>query len=79
MGQGLVKLDQVAHFVLDEADRMLDMGFIHDVRRVLVALPKVRQTLFNLISNAAKFTEKGTITLVVSRQLSVLAHLNTNN
>ena len=46
MGQGLVKLDQVAHFVLDEADRMLDMGFIHDVRRVLAALPKQRQTLF---------------------------------
>jgi ATP-dependent RNA helicase RhlE len=46
MGQGLVKLDQVAHFVLDEADRMLDMGFIHDVRRVLGALPKERQTLF---------------------------------
>jgi ATP-dependent RNA helicase RhlE len=46
MNQGLIKLDRVAHFVLDEADRMLDMGFIHDVRRVLAALPKVRQTLF---------------------------------
>jgi ATP-dependent RNA helicase RhlE len=46
MGQGLVKLDGVAHFVLDEADRMLDMGFIHDVKRVIGALPKVRQTLF---------------------------------
>ena len=46
MGQGLVKLDRIAHFVLDEADRMLDMGFIHDVRRVLGALPKERQTLF---------------------------------
>jgi ATP-dependent RNA helicase RhlE len=46
MGQGIVKLDQIAHFVLDEADRMLDMGFIHDVRRVLGALPKERQTLF---------------------------------
>jgi len=46
MNQGVVKLDQVAHFVLDEADRMLDMGFIHDVRRVIAALPKKRQTLF---------------------------------
>jgi ATP-dependent RNA helicase RhlE len=46
MNQGIVKLDQVAHFVLDEADRMLDMGFIHDVRRVIAALPKTRQTLF---------------------------------
>ena len=46
MNQGIVKLDKIAHFVLDEADRMLDMGFVHDVRRVLAALPKERQTLF---------------------------------
>ena len=39
-------LDQVSVFVLDEADRMLDMGFIHDVKRVIAALPKQRQTLF---------------------------------
>jgi ATP-dependent RNA helicase RhlE len=46
MAQGLVRLDKVTHFVLDEADRMLDMGFIHDVRRITQALPKQRQTLF---------------------------------
>ena len=45
MGQGLVRLDWVEIFVLDEADRMLDMGFIHDVRRVVRALPQQRQTL----------------------------------
>jgi ATP-dependent RNA helicase RhlE len=45
MQQGFVKLDGVTHFVLDEADRMLDMGFINDVRRICSALPKVRQTL----------------------------------
>ena len=45
MGQGLVRLDWVEIFVLDEADRMLDMGFIHDVRRVVRALPERRQTL----------------------------------
>lgn len=44
--QGHVKLDRVEVFVLDEADRMLDMGFIHDVRRVVDALPEDRQTLF---------------------------------
>ncbi|MCD8173871.1 MAG: DEAD/DEAH box helicase [Alistipes sp.] len=46
MGQGIVKLDAVTHFVLDEADRMLDMGFISDIRRILPKLPKERQTLF---------------------------------
>jgi ATP-dependent RNA helicase RhlE len=45
MGQGCVRLDRVAVFVLDEADRMLDMGFIHDVRRVVRALPERRQSL----------------------------------
>jgi ATP-dependent RNA helicase RhlE len=46
MQQQLVRLDRVTHFVLDEADRMLDMGFVHDVRRIVAALPKQRQTLF---------------------------------
>jgi ATP-dependent RNA helicase RhlE len=45
MQQGLVRLDGVAHLVLDEADRMLDMGFIHDVRRICAAIPGKRQTL----------------------------------
>jgi len=46
MQRGIVKLDRVALFVLDEADRMLDMGFIHDVKRIAKALPAKRQTLF---------------------------------
>ena len=45
MNQGHVRLDKIEVFVLDEADRMLDMGFIHDVRRIISALPKQRQTL----------------------------------
>jgi ATP-dependent RNA helicase RhlE len=45
MQQGFVRLEGVEYFVLDEADRMLDMGFIHDVKRVIAALPKKRQTL----------------------------------
>ena len=45
MSQGFVKLDGLEVFVLDEADRMLDMGFIHDVRKVIRVLPKQRQTL----------------------------------
>jgi len=45
MRQGHLKLHQVSTLVLDEADRMLDMGFIRDVRRIVAALPKQRQTL----------------------------------
>ena len=45
MQQGFVDLGHVEHFVLDEADRMLDMGFIHDIRRVLKVLPNRRQNL----------------------------------
>lgn len=44
--QGLIRLDGLEFFVLDEADRMLDMGFIHDVRKVIALLPIKRQTMF---------------------------------
>ena len=43
--QGFVKLDQLEIFVLDEADRMLDMGFIHDVKKILKWLPRRKQTM----------------------------------
>ena len=46
MNQGHLTLRDVEIFVLDEADRMLDMGFIHDVKRLLAVLPKKRQSLF---------------------------------
>lgn len=46
MSQGYIRLDQLQIFVLDEADRMLDMGFIHDVKKVIAKLPAKRQTLF---------------------------------
>jgi ATP-dependent RNA helicase RhlE len=46
IGQGHLHLRDIEYFVLDEADRMLDMGFIHDVKRILTALPKKRQSLF---------------------------------
>ena len=45
MGQKIVKLDKAEFFVLDEADRMLDMGFFPDVKRIVKFLPKKRQTL----------------------------------
>ena len=45
MDQGYVHLDQLEIFVLDEADRMLDMGFIHDVKKLIKALPAKKQTM----------------------------------
>lgn len=44
--QGFIRLNDLNYFVLDEADRMLDMGFIHDIKRILPLLPEHRQTLF---------------------------------
>lgn len=46
MSQGFITLKDVEFFVLDEADRMLDMGFIHDVKKIIAALPQKRQSLF---------------------------------
>lgn len=45
MNQGYIYLDHLEFFVLDEADRMLDMGFIHDVKKVIRELPKQKQTM----------------------------------
>lgn len=46
MNQGFINLSDIQYFVLDEADRMLDMGFIHDIRKVIAVLPPKRQSLF---------------------------------
>lgn len=46
INQGYIRLDKLTHFVLDEADHMLDMGFIHDIRKIIRELPDQRQSLF---------------------------------
>lgn len=76
MNQGHISLREVEIFVLDEADRMLDMGFIHDVKKLLAALPKRRQSLFfsatmppeivKLSSSILHHPEKVTVTPVSS-------------
>lgn len=56
MNQGRVRLDAVDFFVLDEADRMLDMGFVHDVRKIVSALPRARQSLLFSATMPAEIT-----------------------
>lgn len=46
ISQGFITLKNIEYFVLDEADRMLDMGFIHDIRKIITLLPAKRQSLF---------------------------------
>ena len=61
MNQGHVRLSQIEIFVLDEADRMLDMGFIHDIKKIIAKLPRVRQNLFfsaTMPENIAKFAHE---------------------
>ena len=68
IAQKQIKLDQIRHFVLDEADRMLDMGFIHDIKRILPMLPKQRQTLcFSATMPAAIATLSKTILNKIGR------------
>lgn len=62
MNQGFVNLNDISFFVLDEADRMLDMGFIHDIKRILPKLPEKKQTLlFSATMPQAIATLSGTI------------------
>lgn len=62
MATGELKLDQVSHFVLDEADRMLDLGFIRDIRRIGAALPDERQSaLFSATMPPEVATLAGTL------------------
>ncbi len=46
VNQGIIDLSQIKYFVLDEADRMLDMGFINDIKKIIKILPSKRQSLF---------------------------------
>lgn len=46
MNQGIINLKDIEYFVLDEADNMLDMGFIHDIKKIIAKLPTKRQSLF---------------------------------
>ena len=61
MNQGYIRLNDIEYFVLDEADRMLDMGFIHDIRKIIAKLPIKRQSLFfsaTMPSNIVELSRK---------------------
>jgi len=60
IGQGFISLDTIKLFVLDEADRMLDMGFINDIKKIIAMLPQKRQSLFfsaTMPSNIVKLSK----------------------
>ena len=65
MEQGFITLKDIEYFVLDEADRMLDMGFINDIRKIIARLPQKRQSLFfsatmpeNIVALSSKILHK---------------------
>ncbi|MBL6875465.1 MAG: DEAD/DEAH box helicase [Chitinophagales bacterium] len=89
MDQGFISLADVKYFVLDEADRMLDMGFIHDIKKLLARLPKERQSLFfsatmpksivTLSSEILNRPEKVSVNTVSSTAETIQQHLYTTN
>ena len=89
IGQGHISLNEVKYFVLDEADRMLDMGFIHDIKKILPMLPKKRQSLFfsatmppkilNLSQQILNNPQKVAVNPVSSTAQTIQQHLYTTN
>ena len=71
MGQRFISLKDIGYFVLDEADRMLDMGFIHDIRKILNELPKERQSLFFSATMPKNIVELSSQILKSPKQVSV--------
>jgi len=73
IGQKFVNLNHLRMFVLDEADRMLDMGFIHDVRKIIALIPEKRQTLFFSATMPPEITRLSTSILTNPVRVEVAA------
>jgi superfamily II DNA/RNA helicase len=71
LNMGYVKLDSLKHLILDEADRMLDMGFIDDILKITTYLPKVRQTLMFSATMAPKIRSLAQKLLKEPEQISI--------
>ncbi len=76
-GRDCLRLDTVEVLVLDEADRMLDMGFIHDVRKVVAMVPKQRQTLFLSATMATPVAELASTMLHQPKRVEVTPQATT--
>ena len=79
MDQGFVSLQHIQFFVLDEADRMLDMGFIHDVKKVIAKLPSVRQTLFFSATMPPEIKKLAASILVNPVKVEIVPVVSTSN
>jgi ATP-dependent RNA helicase RhlE len=77
MNQGFVDLKHIQIFVLDEADRMLDMGFIHDVKRVISKIPAKRQTLFFSATMPAEIVKLSSSILTKPAKVEVTPEITT--
>jgi ATP-dependent RNA helicase RhlE len=77
MNQGFVDLKHIQIFVLDEADRMLDMGFIHDVKRIISKIPAKRQTLFFSATMPAEIVKLSSSILTKPAKVEVTPEITT--
>lgn len=71
MNQGHISLRDIKFFVLDEADRMLDMGFVHDVKKIIAKLPAKRQTLFFSATMPAEIQQLANVLLTNPSKVEV--------
>ncbi len=71
LNMGYVKLDHLQHFILDEADRMLDMGFVDDILKIAAHLPKQKQTLMFSATMPPKIRSLASRLLVNSEQINI--------
>lgn len=84
MSQGKINLKEIEFFVLDEADRMLDMGFVHDIKKVIAKLPSKRQSLFfsatmsPTISSLAKTLLRDPVRVEITAQATTVERIDQN-